>query len=151
MGLPLRQQMCHDDVIEWKNFPRNWPFVLSKQWWAWWFETLSRPFWRHCNVWSAIHYCWSAFINMLCWKFLYLTQKINVIDIDIAMVTMHMTAPGIRRILLIACNSLWWADANIDHNKPNFTIYPDKALLHCCNDLNPQFKLLITVVVIRHE
>ena len=23
---------------------------LSKQWWGWWFETLSRPFWRHCNV-----------------------------------------------------------------------------------------------------
>ena len=23
---------------------------LSKQWWGWWFETLSRPLWRHCNV-----------------------------------------------------------------------------------------------------
>ena len=22
---------------------------LSKQSWGWWFETLSRPFWRHCN------------------------------------------------------------------------------------------------------
>ena len=22
---------------------------LSKQWWCWWFETLSRPLWRHCN------------------------------------------------------------------------------------------------------
>ena len=22
---------------------------LSKQWWSWWFETLSRPLWRHCN------------------------------------------------------------------------------------------------------
>ena len=21
----------------------------SKQWWGWWFETPSRPFWRHCN------------------------------------------------------------------------------------------------------
>ena len=25
---------------------------LSKQWWDWWFETLSRPLWRHCNVWG---------------------------------------------------------------------------------------------------
>ena len=25
----------------------NW---LSKQSWCWWFETLSRPLWRHCNV-----------------------------------------------------------------------------------------------------
>ena len=23
---------------------------LSKQSWSWWFETLSRPLWRHCNV-----------------------------------------------------------------------------------------------------
>ena len=23
---------------------------LSKQWWGWWFGTLSRPLWRHCNV-----------------------------------------------------------------------------------------------------
>ena len=23
---------------------------LSKQWWCWWFETLSPPLWRHCNV-----------------------------------------------------------------------------------------------------
>ena len=23
---------------------------LSKQSWGWWFETQSRPFWRHCNV-----------------------------------------------------------------------------------------------------
>ena len=23
---------------------------LSKQWWGWWFETLSRTLWRHCNV-----------------------------------------------------------------------------------------------------
>ena len=23
---------------------------LSKQWWGWWFETLSSPLWRHCSV-----------------------------------------------------------------------------------------------------
>ena len=23
---------------------------LSKQWWGWWFETLSRPLWRHGNA-----------------------------------------------------------------------------------------------------
>ena len=23
---------------------------LNKQWWGWWFETPSRPSWRHCNV-----------------------------------------------------------------------------------------------------
>ena len=74
----------HDDVIKWKHFPRNWPFVrgihrfpvnsphkgqwrgalmfslicslnkrLSKQSWGWWFETLSRSLWRHCNDFSC--------------------------------------------------------------------------------------------------
>ena len=31
---------------------------LSKQWWGWWFETLSRPLWRHCNGESLVSY-WS--------------------------------------------------------------------------------------------
>ena len=67
------------DVIKWKHFPGYWPFVrefpgdrwilrtkpktqnfdvsfdlrlngrLSKQSWGWWFETPSRPLWRHNN------------------------------------------------------------------------------------------------------
>ena len=69
----------HEDVIKWKHFPRYWPFVreihqspvnslpkgewrealvfsficlnkrLNKQSRGWWFETPSRPLWRHCN------------------------------------------------------------------------------------------------------
>ena len=64
----------HDDVIKWKHPPRYWSFVpgefpaqrpvtrifmfslicalnkrLSKQSCGWWFETPSRPLWRHCN------------------------------------------------------------------------------------------------------
>ena len=83
-GAILRLPRCqwsnpevHDDVIKWKHFPRNWPFVrgihrsrwiphtkasdaelwcflwcapeyrLSKQPWGWWFETLSWSLWRH--------------------------------------------------------------------------------------------------------
>ena len=70
----------HDDVIKWKHFPRNWPFVrrihrsrwiphtkasdaelwcfllsapdwrLSKQPWGWWFQTPSWSLWRQSNV-----------------------------------------------------------------------------------------------------
>ena len=70
----------HDDVIKWKHFPRNWPFVreitgpdefpiqrpvtrsfdvffdlrlnkrLSKQPWGWWFVTPSCSLWRHRNA-----------------------------------------------------------------------------------------------------
>ena len=65
-GLVL--SIFHEDVIKWKHFPRYWSFVrrihrvsgefpaqrsmtrLSKQWQGWWFETLSRLLWRHCNV-----------------------------------------------------------------------------------------------------
>ena len=76
--------MYHDDVIKWKHFPRNWPFVrgihrsrwiprtkasdaelwcffdlrlnkrLSKQSWGWWFGTLSSSLWRQCNVQSGV-------------------------------------------------------------------------------------------------
>ena len=71
--------LLHDDVIKWKHFPRNWPFVrgihrsrwiphtkasdaelwcffdlrlhkrLSKQQWGWWFEPPSWSLWRHRN------------------------------------------------------------------------------------------------------
>ena len=27
---------------------------LSKQWWGWWFETQSRPLWRHCNEYGVL-------------------------------------------------------------------------------------------------
>ena len=70
----------HDDVIKWKHFPRYWSFVrgihrsqrpvtrsfdiffdlrlnkrLSKQSWGWWFETLTCPLWRQCNVSALIN------------------------------------------------------------------------------------------------
>ena len=72
------QRHFHFDAIKWKHFPRYWSFVRaihrspvssshSGQWhgalmlsltcawlhscrWGWWFKTLSRSFWRHCNV-----------------------------------------------------------------------------------------------------
>ena len=31
---------------------------LSKQWWGWWFETLSCPLWRHCNVLKINYTSW---------------------------------------------------------------------------------------------
>ena len=79
LGLVRGFTVVHDDVIKWKHFPRYWPFLrgshrspmnfphkgqwrralmfsliclnkrLSEQSWGWWFETPSRPLWRHCN------------------------------------------------------------------------------------------------------
>ena len=31
---------------------------LRKQSWGWWFETLSRPLWRHRNVMNVTWHCW---------------------------------------------------------------------------------------------
>ena len=79
MRLWCTSRTIHDDVIKWKKFPRNWPFVwgihrspvnsprkgqwrgalmfdlclnkrMSKQWWGWWFQTPLCPLWRHCNA-----------------------------------------------------------------------------------------------------
>ena len=74
------QRRYHDDVIKWKHFRVTGPLCgeftgpgefptqrpvtrsfdvffdlrlnkrLSKKSWGWWFETLSRPLWRQCNV-----------------------------------------------------------------------------------------------------
>ena len=79
-GQSCGKRFNHDDVIKWKHFSRNWPFVgvihrsrwtphtkasdaelwcflylrlnkrLRKQPLDWWFETPSWPLWRHCNV-----------------------------------------------------------------------------------------------------
>ena len=82
---PIQMYSLHDDVIKWKDFPRYWPFVrgefphkgqwrgtlifdlcpnklLSKQSRGWWFETPSRPLWRHRNgmkiiVFAVTHHC----------------------------------------------------------------------------------------------
>ena len=39
---------------------------LSKQSWGWWFETLSRPLWRHRNEEASSHHlteCWLRYYN----------------------------------------------------------------------------------------
>ena len=80
----------HDNVIQWKHFPRYWPLVrgihrspvnsphkgqwrgalnflwsapekrLSKQSRGWWFGTLSRYLWRHYNVIELFGICFPA-------------------------------------------------------------------------------------------
>ena len=44
---------------------------LSKQWWGWWFETLSHPLWRHrvmvyCEY-CVIEWLWNLEMTYLCW------------------------------------------------------------------------------------
>ena len=83
--------MIHDDVIKWRHFPRHWPFVrefpaqgpvmrsfdvffdlrlnkrLSKQSLGWWFETPTRPIWRHRNgLYFHSWLCnWARFVQRL--------------------------------------------------------------------------------------
>ena len=44
---------------------------LSKQHWGWWFETLSRPLWRQCNVLDGIS--WTSLYYLL-WGYLLLVM-----------------------------------------------------------------------------
>ena len=37
---------------------------LSKQWWGWWLETLSRPLWRHCN--AVVLFCGGGDATISC-------------------------------------------------------------------------------------
>ena len=86
---PSQTLCVYDDVIKRKHFPHYWPFVrgihrspvnsphkgqwrgtdvffdlilikrLRKQWWGWWYETPSRPLWRHCsgmNRWPVVFF-----------------------------------------------------------------------------------------------
>ena len=43
---------------------------LSKQWYGWWFETPSRPLWRHCNVGVSTQCHYSELISVVTkpWK-----------------------------------------------------------------------------------
>ena len=96
--LIITHRRDHDDVIKWKHFPRYWPFVRGihrspvnfphrGQWrralmlslicvwingWGWWFETPSRPLWRHRNAMSMLCKPKSGvfrFQNISKWKF----------------------------------------------------------------------------------
>ena len=48
---------------------------LSKQSWGWWFETLSRPLWRHCNVYANS-------IPLLKWCFTQCSEVMLITDDD---------------------------------------------------------------------
>ena len=65
---------------------------LSKQSWGWWFETLPRPLWRHCNVndccndwhnqendiWITFREIYSIYIYGFCCGFCRVTRTIAV-------------------------------------------------------------------------
>ena len=71
---------------------------LSKQWWGWWFETLSRPFWRHRNVTSRIF----AYTTFGVWclannRYLDLHMYIQV---DIAYIPIYLVKFQVRQFSL---------------------------------------------------
>ena len=96
----------HDDVIKWKHFPRYWPFVrgihrwpvnsphkgqwrgaltfslnkrLSKQWWGWWFETPSLPWWRQFNAEFCITFYRPRMDSgFICWWQTYMERNFDV-------------------------------------------------------------------------
>ena len=65
---------------------------LSKQWWGWWFETVSCPLWRHCNgigccvaKWftSYVRYLYiliEKYLLMLIYSLIYMQYKYDIIE-----------------------------------------------------------------------
>ena len=78
---------------------------LSKQWWGWWFETLSRSLWRHRNVdrvKTALHSIWrqhkmsirtlySTWVT--CCVLLILTVQLTAQQINIAVSQLALRSP----------------------------------------------------------
>ena len=55
---PRKGQWCGALVFSFYLRLNKW---LSKQSWGWWFETLSRPLWRHCNERFKSYFTWALY------------------------------------------------------------------------------------------
>ena len=100
---------------------------LSKQSWGWWFETLSRPLWRHCNVKTGhtnSHYV------------------VSVWSVDPYLHRRPVNSPHKGTELNVVNVSIWWrlrSQIAFPHPLPkvkvlrcvDFDIFPVKALFRC--------------------
>ena len=81
---------------------------LSKLWWGWWFETPSRPLWRHCNViaqMSTNHFCsvyWYSSLGVYqCWSVgVGLLWHAGIID---SLIGIYWSAKSLSRAIKIKC------------------------------------------------
>ena len=53
LALPISGGEIHDDVIKWKHFPRNWPFVRGIHRSRWIPHTKASDAELWCFIWSA--------------------------------------------------------------------------------------------------
>ena len=64
---------------------------LSKQWRGWWFETLSRPFWRHRNGGACCQYPEGPCLNSECAIYMLIDRYMNVYSFDFTILLPHQT------------------------------------------------------------
>ena len=150
------QLIVHDDVIKWKHFPRYWPFVrgihrspvnsphkgqwrgalmfslicvwirLSKQSWGWWFETLSRPLWRHCNV--LPHSDENSNFRItdpLCSVTWSTTSELGAKENGYVQTTLWRDSHSMMRYDTVLCDTILWSDKTYTHNgthKPSTSV-----------------------------
>ena len=88
---------------------------LSKQSWGWWFETLLRPLWRHCNVIWSTNARYSMASNEGIYSVYFMATKFNLFF------------PSIDTLCAISCHNrlCWLYHASFyfvnDHLKMNVT------------------------------
>ena len=90
---------------------------LSKQWWGWWFETLSRPLWHHRNVKDLFH--------IIAYHNAYRTTKEICIHKHQQWQVLHL------EIVLLTC----WSNAQI---YIYIYIYSVHVSVMCVNTLRPR-------------
>ena len=84
---------------------------LSKQWWGWWFETLSRPLWRHCNGLTVL-FCYGHIITIHC-DFIHSVQhEIHCVTLCITMQVVLYTEYVWTHIWHVYCILINWLYQN---------------------------------------
>ena len=81
---------------------------LSKQWWCWWFETLSPSLWRHCNVPGVNElntHCWNG--HMSSGSVLIYMCKYHIYKILYMSTSFTAKTNGYSLIQLIHCKASW--------------------------------------------
>ena len=89
---------------------------LSKQSWGWWFETLSRPLWRHCNVIKGPFHL-KNFHHQIRWKF-----RFTLISIPIEW-SLENVVHDTR--VELSCHvqtflAIWWPATELQYSKAKF-------------------------------
>ena len=95
---------------------------LNKQWWGWWFDTPSRPIWRHCNDTLYMTLITPWFIILLPW-IVNIFKYIIVYQSNLTLIRMSLNIVPVGRI---------------DHE-----LILSQVMYLCCQDKNSRRRMVL--------